>query len=635
MTVFAEELLKKHYCREGETIEQAFIRACNCFGTNQEHSNRLQEYLKKEWFMFSSPILSNAINGVFDNNRFIYMEQPKGLPISCFLGYVDDSIAGLCEHTTETRWLSVKGGGVGGHWSDVRSISDITPGALGFLHTIDADMVAYRQGKTRRGSYGAYLNIDHPEIIEFIKMRVPTGDLNRKNLNLHHGVNITDDFLEAVDKDLDWCLVDPHTCQVTDKVKARDLWEELLTTRYRTGEPYINYIDEANDKLHPALKTKGLRINGSNLCNEIHLPTDNDRTAVCCLSSVNLVTYDEWKQDPYFISDLIEMLDNVLTYFINFAPKELHKAIRSASGERSLGLGAMGFTDYLQSLQIPYESAMAISINKGIFKNIKDNALKATKALAITRGEAKDAIGYGVRNTHLLAIAPNANSSIILGVSPSIEPRASNCYTHKTRVGSYLVKNKNLEKLINSIKPSDEQLTIKTIVEEKSYLKVTGIKKLFYKILGKPTEIVKISSVVNTNKLTKEKWIDNVWESILENNGSVQHLECLTDDEKKIFKTSFELNQEWVVEHARARQEYICQGQSVNLFFEAGADKEYVNRVHRRAFTTNGIGVPLKGLYYLRTESSRKTEKVNIKIERDKLQDGVQGSIDTCIACHG
>ena len=582
MTIFAEELLKKHYCREGETIEQAFIRACNCFGTNQEHSNRLQDYLKKEWFMFSSPILSNAINGVFDDTKFIYMEQPKGLPISCFLGYVDDSIAGLCEHTTETRWLSVKGGGVGGHWSDVRSISDITPGALGFLHTIDADMVAYRQGKTRRGSYGAYLNIDHPEIIEFIKMRVPTGDLNRKNLNLHHGVNITDDFLEAVDKDLDWCLVDPHTCQVTDKVKARDLWEEILTTRYRTGEPYINYIDEANDKLHPALKAKGLRINGSNLCNEIHLPTDNDRTAVCCLSSVNLVTYDEWKHDPYFISDLIEMLDNVLTYFISFAPKELNKAIRSASGERSLGLGAMGFTDYLQSLQVPYESAMAISINKGMFKNIKDNALKATKALAITRGEAKDAIGYGVRNTHLLAIAPNANSSIILGVSPSIEPRASNCYTHKTRVGSYLVKNIHLEKVLDTLGLNNE----------------------------------------------------DTWSSIMNNHGSIQHLD-IDDEIKKVFKTSFELNQEWVVEHARARQEYICQGQSVNLFFEAGADKEYVNRVHRRAFTTNGIGVPLKGLYYLRTESSRKTEKVNIKIERDKLQDGVQGSIDTCISCEG
>ena len=276
------------------------------------------------------------------------------------------------------------------------------------------------------------------------------------------------------------------------------------------------------------------------------------------------------------------MLDNVLTYFINFAPKELHKAIRSASGERSLGLGAMGFTDYLQSLQVPYESAMAISINRGMFKNIKDNALKATKALAISRGEAKDAIGYGVRNTHLLAIAPNANSSIILGVSPSIEPRASNCYTHKTRVGSYLVKNIHLEKVLDTLGLNNE----------------------------------------------------DTWSSIMNNHGSIQHLD-IDDEIKKVFKTSFELNQEWVVEHARARQEYICQGQSVNLFFEAGADKEYVNRVHRRAFTTNGIGVPLKGLYYLRTESSRKTEKVNIKIERDKLQDGVQGSIDTCISCEG
>ena len=554
MTIFAEELLKKHYCREGETIEQAFIRACNCFGTNQEHSNRLQDYLKKEWFMFSSPILSNAINGVFDDTRFIYMEQPKGLPISCFLGYVDDSIAGLCEHTTETRWLSVKGGGVGGHWSDVRSISDITPGALGFLHTIDADMVAYRQGKTRRGSYGAYLNIDHPEIIEFIKMRVPTGDLNRKNLNLHHGVNITDDFLEAVDKDLDWCLVDPHTCQVTDKVKARDLWEEILTTRYRTGEPYINYIDEANDKLHPALKAKGLRINGSNLCNEIHLPTDNDRTAVCCLSSVNLVTYDEWKHDPYFISDLIEMLDNVLTYFISFAPKELHKAIRSASGERSLGLGAMGFTDYLQSLQVPYESAMAISINKGMFKNIKDNALKATKALAITRGEAKDAIGYGVRNTHLLAIAPNANSSIILGVSPSIEPRASNCYTHKTRVGSYLVKNIHLENILTTLGLNNE----------------------------------------------------DTWSSIMNNHGSIQHLD-IDDEIKKVFKTSFELNQEWVVEHARARQEFICQGQSVNLFFQKEEPESEISRLHNLALEDEWI----HGLYYVHSLNQESTYKVN------------------------
>ena len=574
MNEFAEQLLKKHYCRDNETVEQAFKRACDCFGSNRLHSERLLSYIKKQWFMFSSPILSNAIG---------YGEKVKGLPISCFVTYVPDTIEGLCDHTTEVRWLSVKGGGVGGYWSDVRSMSEVTPGALGFLHTVDADMVAYRQGKTRRGSYASYLNIDHPEIIEFIKMRVPSGDLNRKNLNLHHGVNITDDFIEAVNNDSDWCLIDPNTLEVTDRVKARELWEEILTTRFRTGEPYINFIDEANDKLHPALKAKGLRIHSSNLCNEIHLPTSSDRTAVCCLSSVNLVTYDEWKDDRYFIADLIEMLDNVISFFISNAPKELAKATYSALRERSLGLGAMGFADYLQSKLVPFESPTAISINRGMFKNIKDKALAHTKVLGELRGEAPDAKGYGIRNTHLLAIAPNANSSIILGVSPSIEPRASNCYTHKTRVGSYLVKNLYLQK-----------------------------------------ELAKVG--LDT---------DDIWQSILANNGSVQHLD-IDDNLKKVFKTAYELNQEWVVLQAKARSEYICQGQSVNLFFSAGADKEYVNRVHRLAFVKGEDGFePLKGLYYLRTESSLKTEKVNVKVERDKLQDGVQGSLDSCVACQG
>lgn len=569
------ELLKKHYCRENETIDEAFKRACDCFASNPNHSARLMDYLDKEWFMFSSPILSNAI---------LKGEKPKGMPISCFMGYVPDSIKGLCDHTTELRWLSVKGGGVGGHWKDVRSISDITPGVLGFLHTVDADMVAYRQGKTRRGSYAGYLNVDHPEIIDFIKMRTPTGDLNRKNLNLHHGVNITDDFLYAVDNDLEWCLIDPHSLKVTDKLRARELWEEILTTRFRTGEPYINYIDEANDKLHPALKAKGLQINGSNLCNEIHLPTDEDRTAVCCLSSVNLAKYDEWKNNELFIEDLIEMLDNVLQFFIDNAPDELYKARYSAERERSLGLGAMGFHDYLQSKMIAFESPIAISINRGMFTNIKEKAIRATKHLAVLRDEAPDAIGYGVRNTHLLAIAPNANSSIILGVSSSIEPLLSNCYTHKTRVGSYLIKNKNLSDLLDS----------------------------------KP--------IVN---------LDDIWKSIMEHNGSVQHLDCLTDDEKKVFKTAFELDQRWVVLQSRARQEFICQGQSVNLFFPTGVDRAYVNEVHRLAFKEDEVGVPLKGLYYLRTEAAKKIEKVNVTIERSKLEDGVQGELKECIACQG
>lgn len=577
MTDFSRELLEKHYCRPGESVDDAFWRACVCFGTDRQHAVRLKKYIDNEWFMFSSPILSNAVN---------VGDKVKGLPISCFLTYVDDSIKGLCEHTTEVRWLSVKGGGVGGHWSDVRSTNDMTPGVMGFMHTVDADMLAYRQGKTRRGSYAGYLNIDHPEIIEFIKMRTPTGDLNRKNLNLHHGVNITDDFLDAVDNDLEWCLVDPHSCECVEKVKARELWEELLTARFRTGEPYINFIDEANDKLHPALKKKGLKINGSNLCNEIHLPTDENRTAVCCLSSVNLATYDEWKDDEYFIGDLIEMLDNVITFFVDNAPSELEKAKWSAYNERSLGLGAMGFHDYLQKNGFAWESAMAVSINRGMFKNIKDKATKATQRLAIERGEAPDAKGYRIRNTHLLAIAPNANSSIILGVSASIEPRASNCYTHKTRVGSYLVKNPALEELLDSIGMTNE-------------------------------------------------WKEDTWKSIMEHEGSVQHLTWMTDADKAIFKTSFELDQRWVIEHARARQEYICQGQSVNVFFPAGADRAYVNEVHRRAFNEREDFHPLKGLYYLRTESSSKTEKVNVEIKRDKLQDGVQGGLDECIACEG
>lgn len=580
MTDFAKELLSRHYCRPGETVDQAFERACNCFGSNEAHAKRLLHYVKNEWFMFSSPILSNAI---------LPGEKPKGLPISCFVTHVDDSIGGLCEHTTETRWLSVKGGGVGGHWSDVRGISDVTPGVNGFLHTVDADMVAYRQGKTRRGSYAAYLNIDHPEIIEFIKMRIPTGDLNRKNLNLHHGVNITDDFIKAVDEDLEWCLIDPHNLQITDRVRARELWEEILITRFRTGEPYINYIDEANDKLHPALKEKGLRIHGSNLCNEIHLPTSDDRTGVCCLSSVNLATYDEWSDHPLFIGDLIEMLDNVLQFFIENAPEELAKAKYSAQQERSLGLGAMGFHDYLQFKEVPFESAVAVSINRSMFKNIKTHAEFKTQELAISRGEAPDTKGWGVRNAHLLAIAPNANSSIILNVSASVEPRVSNCYTHKTRVGSYLVKNPAL----------------------KEYLFCIPLKE-YYGI----TE-------------------DEVWQSIMEHNGSVQHLHFLSEDTKKVFKTAFELDQNWVIEHARARQEYVCQGQSVNVFFPVGADRGYVNAVHRRAFTNSGSFPPLKGLYYLRTESVGKVEKVNVKVTREALADGVQGSLDECIACQG
>jgi ribonucleoside-diphosphate reductase alpha chain len=420
--------------------------------------------------------------------------------------------------------------------------------------------------------------------MDFIKMRTPTGDLNRKNLNLHHGVNISDAFLDAVENDYDWSLINPHTGEEEETVPAREIWEEIITTRFRTGEPYINYLDEANRQMHPALKEKGLKIHGSNLCNEIHLPTDKDRSAVCCLSSVNLAKFDEWKNHETFIWDLIEMLDNVLQFFIDNAPDELQKTRFSAMQERSLGLGAMGFHDYLMSKGVPFESGLAISLNKGMFNNIKKKALEATEMLGQYRGEAPDAKGYGIRNTHLLAIAPNSNSSIILGVSPSIEPRASNAYTHKTRVGSHLVKTPALERRL-------EQLGYNT---------------------------------------------KDVWDDIVSHDGSVQHLEFLSEEDKEVFKTAFELDQRWVVEHARARQEYLCQGQSVNLFFRNGVSKSYVNMVHRRAFReADDVGRPVKGLYYLRTEAAKKTEKVNVKIERNKLNDGVEGSLDTCLACEG
>lgn len=575
MNEFAQTLLKKHYCRPNETIQEAFKRASDCYASDSAHSERLQDYLSKEWFMFSSPILSNAPAAG---------EKPRGMPISCFLTYVPDTLNGLCDHTSEERWLTVKGGGVGGHWSDVRPMDEISSGTLGFMHTVDADMLAYKQGKTRRGSYAAYLDVSHPEILDFIKMRTPTGDLNRKNLNLHHGVNISDAFLDAVENDYDWLLINPNTKEVEETVPAREIWEEIITTRFRTGEPYINYLDEANRQLHPALKEKGLKIHGSNLCNEIHLPTADDRSAVCCLSSVNLAKFDEWKNHDTFIWDLIEMLDNVLQFFIDNAPDELSKTRYSAERERSLGLGAMGFHDYLMNKGVPFASGLAISLNKGMFHNIKKKASEATEMLAKARGEAPDAVGYNVRNTHLLAIAPNSNSSIILGVSPAIEPRASNAYTHKTRVGSYLVKTPALERRL-------EQLGFNN---------------------------------------------QDVWNSIVSHDGSVQHLDFLSEEDKEIFKTAFELDQRWVVEHARARQEFICQGQSVNLFFRNGESKSFVNLVHRRAFRpADDVGQPVKGLYYLRTEASRKTEQVNVKIERTKLEDGVQGTLDTCLACEG
>lgn len=387
---FGKSLLENFYLKNDETIQEGFARASFAWSNgDKELAQRLYDYVSKGWFMFASPVLSNAPE--VETLSPLKFKKTKGMPISCFLTYVDDSIEGLLEHTTEERWLSVLGGGVGAHWKNVRSVSDKSPGPIPFLHTVDADMEAYRQGKTRRGSYSAYVDVSHPDIVELINIRVPTGDISRKchSSGFHNAVNITDKFMEAVDKDLDWELIDPADNTVREVVSARELWNQILDIRYRTGEPYLYFIDEANRQLPQAQKLKGLLSNGSNLCSEITLPTSKDRTAVCCLSSLNVEKYDEWK-DSTIVEDLIVMLDNIIQYFIDNAPAPLAKAVYSAMQERSLGLGTMGFHYLLQKNNIPFESLKAIDLNKKIFKLINERAIKSTKNLGRIYGECPD-----------------------------------------------------------------------------------------------------------------------------------------------------------------------------------------------------------------------------------------------------
>ena len=573
----AKKLLTDYYqTKEEVSPQQAYARAAVAYSYgDMELAQRIYDYVSDGWFMYASPVLSNAP---------MPDEKSRALPISCFLTYVPDTLEGLIDHSAELRWLSVKGGGVGGHWSDVRAVSDKTPGPMPFIHTVDADMTAYRQGKTRKGSYAAYMDISHPDIIEFLNMRIPTGDVNRKNLNLHHAVNITDAFMRAVERDEIWDLVDPNEQDARDSMRARKLWETVLETRYRTGEPYLNFIDTANRALPQTMKDNGLKINGSNLCNEIHLPTNDDRTAVCCLSSVNLEKYDDWK-DTTMIRDLVRFLDNVLQFFIDNAGDEIHRARFSATQERSLGLGAMGWHSYLHKNRIPFESDTAVIKNIKIFEHIKSEAVAETEHLATERDECPDMEGTGRRNSHLLAIAPNANSSIICGTSPSIEPSKANAYTHRTRAGSHLVKDKYLEE-----------------------------------------ELVKLGK----NDAT-------TWSSIITNGGSVQHLSFLSPEVKSIFKTAIEINQNAIVSQAADRQQFLCQGQSLNVFFPAGASKADLHKVHYNAWKLG-----CKGLYYLRTETSSKAENVSTKVVREALKDyetqamvDYEGDEDSCVACQG
>jgi len=568
----AEKLLKEYYCKEGEESPQmAFARASKayCYG-DTKLAQRIYNYVSNKWFMFASPVLSNAPKP---------NEKVKALPISCFLSYVPDTLEGLIEHTSELRWLSIKGGGVGGHWADVRSVSEIAPGPIPFLHTVDADMTAYRQGKTRKGSYAAYMDVSHPDIMEFLTMRIPTGDVGRKCLNIHHAVNVTDEFMTAVEDDEDWNLQDPNDDAVRETHKARKIWEAILETRFRTGEPYVNFIDTANRYLPRPMKKKGLRIHGSNLCNEIHLPTNEERTAVCCLSSLNLELYDEWK-DTDIVKDLITFLDNVLQFFIDNAGDEIKRARYSATQERSLGLGAMGLHSLYQKNRMPFDSDEARMLNEEIFKKIKSDAVEQTKLLGKEKGEAPDMKGTGKRNAHLLAIAPNANSSMITGCSPSIEPHKANAYTHRTRAGSHLIKNRYLKQELKKI-----------------------------------------------NQDTPE-----VWTSIITNGGSVQHLDFINDSIKEVFKTAIEINQRVIIEQGGDRQKYLCQGQSLNIFFPAGASKNYLHDVHMKAWKEE-----CKGLYYLRTETSHRAENVAEKVKLDKLKDysEVEQSEEDCEACQG
>jgi len=568
-------LLRKYYCRkEDKSPQNAFARAAACYsGGDKALAQRIYNYVSKGWFMFASPLLSNAAKPG---------ERIKSLPISCFLSYVPDSLEGLIDHTAELRWLSVKGGGVGGHWSSVRAVSDMAPGPIPFLKTVDADMTAYRQGRTRKGSYAAYLDVSHPDIWEFIGLRIPTGgDVNRKCLNLHHAVNISDSFMRAVEQNDDWDLICPFSKEVRKTMAARKIWQYLLETRYRTGEPYLNFIDTANKALPTSQKEKDLIIRGSNLCNEIHLPTSHNRTAVCCLSSVNLEKFDEWEKTP-MVQDLIEMLDNTLQYFIDFSSDEIQKARFSATQERSLGLGALGFHAYLHQKRVAFDSATAKAINKHLFKHIQSEAVKATIRIGKEKGEAPDMVQTGRRNAHLIAIAPNANSSILANTTPSIEPIRANAYTHKTRVGSHMIRNKYLKEELAKIKKDNEA----------------------------------------------------VWTSITVNGGSVQHLEFLSDDLKKVFKTATELDQRWVIDLAADRQKYICQGQSLNVFFASGASKSYVHAVHYQAWKKG-----CKGLYYLRTETSNRAETVsgaafiNKKLQSDFNK--IKASDSDCLACEG
>ena len=581
--------LKESYMKDDETSPQErFAYVSKAFGSNAEHSQRLYEYSSRHWLSYSTPILS-------------FGRSKRGLPISCFLPYLHDSSEGLVNCLSEVNWLSMLGGGIG-IGLGIRSADDKSTGIMPHLRTYDASSLAYRQGRTRRGSYAAYLNISHPDILIFLEMRKPTGDPNMRTLNLHHGINITDDFMELVEKamldpnvDDTWELKDPHNGEVRETISAKLLWQNILEMRMLTGEPYIHYIDTSNRAMPEFQKKLGLKINQSNLCSEIILPTDKDRTAVCCLSSVNLEYYDEWKDDPLFLRDMAEMLDNVLEYFIVNAPDAISRAKYSAGRERSIGVGALGFHAYLQRNGVAFEGVMAKVLNNQMFKHIRGKLDEANIDLGTLRGSPADCAGTGRRFAHVMAIAPNASSSIIMGnTSPSIEPYRANAYRQDTLSGSHLTKNKWLDRVIMKHLDSDGGTTL-TPKGEQEYA--------------------------------------DIWSSIIANDGSVQHLTWMSENDKEVFKTGMEIDQRWVVEHAADRQQYIDQAQSLNLFFRPDVNVKYLHACHFLAWKKG-----LKTLYYCRSEKLAKADKVSKRIEREVIKELDMSAIaqgNECLACEG
>ncbi len=584
---FGKAVLKDRYLMPNESYQDLFARVSSYYADNQDHANRIYDYISNLWFMPATPILSNG-------------GTERGLPISCFLNESSDSLDGIVNLWNENVLLASRGGGIGSYWGNLRSIGETvrgngkTSGIIPFIKVMDSQTLAISQGSLRRGSAAVYLPIDHPEIEEFIDLRRPTGgDPNRRSLNLHHGVVVTDEFMRAVEKDGNFELKSPHSGQTLDVIKARALWIKLLTARIETGEPYILFIDAVNKATPKHQQDLGLKVKTSNLCSEITLATGtdhlgNDRTAVCCLSSLNLEYYDEWKDNSQIFEDVMRFLDNVLQDFIDKAPEGMSKAKYSAMRERSVGLGVMGFHSFLQSKNVPMESAMSKVWNKKIFQQIKQGVDKASKLLAKERGACPDAQEMKVeeRFSNKLAIAPTASISIIAGnSSPGIEPFAANSFTQKTLTGSFNVRNKNLVRLLES--------------------------------KGRNTE--------------------DIWSSITINEGSVQHLDFLDEHEKLVFKTAQEIDQRWIVDLSAERQEYICQAQSLNIFVPGNVSKKYLHEIHFRAWQKG-----LKSLYYCRSTSIQRADKVSNKTELDDIKfdskneiqnNNQQEKYEECLSC--